>query len=61
MFGHVAQERERRQFAEQKLYEEQHTNGRLYIAVSILSASVVIALLVGSSMGSKTRRDDEKA
>ena len=59
MFGHVAEERGRRQYAEQKLDEEQHTNAHLYIAISILSAGTVTALIIGAAVGSKTRRDYE--
>ena len=57
IFGQVAIERDRRQHAEQRAAQEQQTNGRLYVAISILSVGVAAALLVGAAAGSKARRD----
>ncbi len=59
LFGHVAQERTRRIETEQKLDEQQHTNGTLHIVISVLSAGVVISLVAGAAIGSKTRKDHE--
>ena len=67
LFGHVAQEHERRVETEQKLVEQQHfvtqqqeTNGKLETVIHFLSAGVVVALLIGAAIGSKTRRDHAK-
>lgn len=71
LFGHVAAEKDRREHAEQQLVqqhqltaEQQRANGqlidknqRLHTAVSILSAGVAVALIIGAAVGSKTRRD----
>ncbi len=64
LLGHVAQEKERRQQAEQRIVQEQqingqllHTNQTLYVTISILSAGVVTALIVGTAIGSKAKRD----
>ena len=59
LFGHVAAERDRREHAEQQLNEQQLTNQHLFIAISVLSASVIVALIIGTAIGSKTRRDHE--
>ena len=59
LFGHVAAERDRRMEAEQHLNQEQQTNGHLYIVISVLSAGVVVALIIGAAAGSKTWRDNE--
>ena len=67
LFGHVQAERERRQDAEQRITQEQqtnehlvHGNERLHIIITILSAGVVAALLVGAAVGSKARRDAQQ-
>ena len=57
LFGHVAAEKDRRVEAEQKLDQKEHSNEHLHIAISILSAGVVIALIIGAAAGGKTRRD----
>ncbi len=64
LFGHVASEKERRQEAEQRVSQEQQTNGQLtqanqglHTVISILSAAAVGALVIGAAVGSKTRRD----
>ncbi len=64
LFGHVAAEKERRQDAEQRIVQEQQTNRQLiqtnqglHTTISILSASVTVALVIGAAVGSKTRRD----
>ena len=59
LFGHVAAERERRIDAQQQLQQQQQTTAHLYIAVSVLSAGVVISLVIGTAVGSKSRRDRE--
>lgn len=59
LFGHVAAEKDRREHAEQQLTEQHLTNQRLFIAISVLTAGVVIALIIGTAIGSKTRRDHE--
>ena len=59
LFGHVAAERDRRQQAEQQVTQEQRTNGRLYVAVSILSVGVVVALVIGAAVGSKAKEHHE--
>jgi Ca2+/H+ antiporter len=59
MFGHVTQEKERRQYAEQKLEQQEVSNIRLHITIAILSAATVTALVIGAAVGSKTRRDHE--
>ena len=59
LFGHVAQERERRIETEQKLDQQLHDNGTLHIVISILSAGVMVALVIGTAVGSKTRRDHQ--
>ena len=67
LFGHVAAERERRQDAEQRIVQEQQNNGQLiqtnqglHTAVSVLSAGITAALVVGAAVGSKTRRDAQR-
>ena len=67
LFGHVAAEKERRQDAEQRIVQAQqssgqlaHRNERLHVTISILSAGVVTALLVGAAIGSKARRDAQQ-
>ena len=64
LFGHVAAERERRQDAEQRVVQEEQTNGQLlqtnqglHTAISVLSAGITVALVVGAAVGSKTRRE----
>ena len=64
LFGHVAAEKERRQEAEQRIVQEQQNNGQLiqtnqglHTTISILSAGVTVALVIGAAVGSKTRRD----
>ena len=64
LFGHVAAEKERRQHAEQQVTQEQQNNGqliqsnsRLHTTISILSAGVTMALVIGAAIGSNTRRD----
>lgn len=59
LFGHVAAEKDRRENAEQQLTQQQQTNEHLYVVISVLSAGVVIALIIGAAAGSKTRRDHE--
>ena len=59
LFGHVAAERDRRVEAEQHLNQQQQSNERLHIVISVLSAGVVVALIIGAAAGSKTRRDHE--
>ncbi len=59
LFGHVAAEKNRREHAEQQVAQQQQTNGRLYVAVGVLSAGVTVALLVGTAVGSKAREDHE--
>ena len=60
LFGHVAQERNQRIEAQHQLEQQKLTTNKLYIAVSVLSAGVVISLLIGTAVGSKGRRDHEK-
>ena len=60
LFGHVAAEKDRREHAEQQLNEQQLTNQHLFIVISVLSAGVVIALVIGTAIGSKTRRDSQR-
>ena len=62
--GHVAAEKERRQQAEQHVAQEQQINGHLiqtnqglHTTISVLSAGVTVALVIGAAVGSKTRRD----
>ena len=64
LFGHVAAEKERRQDAEQRIVQEQQHNGQLiqtnqglHNTISILSAGITVALVIGAAVGSKTRRD----
>ena len=64
LFGHVQAETERRQDAEQRVVQAQqtnehlaHGNERLHMIITILSAGVVTALLVGAAVGSKARKD----
>ena len=59
LFGHVAQEKARRIQVEQKLDQQEHDNNHLHVVISILSAGVVVALIIGAAVGSKTRRDCE--
>lgn len=59
LFGHVAAERDRRQHAEQQVVQEQQTNGHLYVALSVLSAGIVVALVVGAAVGSKAKEHHE--
>ena len=51
LFGHVADERDRREHAEQQLTQQERSNAHLHIAISILSAGVTVALIVGSAVG----------
>ncbi len=67
LFGHVAAEKERRQDAEQRVIQEQQTNGQLtqtnqglHTVISILSATAVGALVIGAAVGGKTRRDAQQ-
>ena len=67
LFGHVQAEKERRQDAEQRVIQEQQTNGRLmqtnqglHITISLLSAGVTVALVIGAVVGSKARRDAQR-
>jgi lipid-binding SYLF domain-containing protein len=71
LFGRTAAERERRIETEQKLVQQQqatieqqrangqlvHTNQGLHGVIHVLSAGVVIALIIGAAIGSKTKRD----
>ncbi len=57
LFGHVAVEKERRLEAEQHLTQEEQSNAHLHIVISVLSATAVGALVIGATVGSKTRRD----
>ena len=64
LFGHVAAEKERRLEAEQRVVQEQQHSGQLFqtnqglhITISILSAGITVALVIGAAVGSKTRRD----
>ena len=57
LFGHVAAEKKRTAEVQQRLDQREHTNESLHIAISVLSAGVVIALLIGAAAGGKTRRD----
>jgi lipid-binding SYLF domain-containing protein len=64
LFGRTASEKERRQAVEQHLVQEQqangqliHTNQHLQVVIHVLSAGVVISLMFGAAVGSKTRRD----
>ena len=64
LFNHVQAEKERRQEAEQRIVQEQQHNGQLFqtnqglhTTISILSAGISVALIVGAAVGSKTRRD----
>ena len=73
LFGHVAEERQRRIATEeqlsqeqQRLDEQQHLNveqqqltNRWQIVATILAAGVTIALVIGTAIGSKTRRGHE--
>ena len=66
LFGHVQAEKERRQDAEQRVVHEQQNNvqfidrnQRLHVTISILSAVVITALVVGAAIGSKARRDHD--
>ena len=59
LFGHVAAEKDRREHAEQQLTQQQVTNQHLFIVISVLSAGVVVALIIGAAVGSKTRRDHD--
>ena len=66
LFGHVQAEKERRQEAEQRVIQEQQSNGQLlhsnqtlHVVITILSTGVTTALIVGGSIGSKTRRDHD--
>ncbi len=66
LFGHTAVEKERRLYTEQQLARQEQNNGQLiqnnqqlHIVISILSASGVLMLIVGTAIGSKTRRDHE--
>ncbi len=57
LFGHVAAEKERRLDAEQHLTQQEQSNAHLHIVISVLSAGVTVALVIGAAVGSKTRRD----
>ncbi len=57
LFGHVAAEKARREHAEQQFTQEEQANAHLHVVVSILSAGVTVALVIGAAVGSKTRRD----
>ena len=64
LFGHVAVEKERRLDAEQRVVQEQQHNGQLiqtnqglHTTISILSAGITVALVIGAAVGSKARRD----
>ena len=59
LFGHVAAEHNRRLEAEQYLSQQQQSNEHLYIAISVLSAGIVVALIIGAAAGSKTRNNHE--
>ena len=66
LFGHVAAEKERCLQIEQQLARQEqsngqlvHSNGQLHVAISILSAGAVGALIIGTAIGSKTRKDHE--
>ena len=59
LFGHVAVERERRIEAQQQLDHQRQVNGRLYVATCILSVGIVVALLIGTAVGSKGRGNNE--
>ena len=57
LFGHVAAERDRRVATEQKLTTQEQHNNQLQTTIHVLSASVVVSLIIGTAVGSKTRRD----
>ena len=64
LFGHTAAERDRRIETEQQLVQEQqrtglllHRNEHLHAIISVLSAGAVVTLLVGTAIGSYTRRN----
>ena len=63
LFGHVAVERNRREQAEQQLIHELQHDAELfqhlYTVISALSAGVVVSLVIGAAIGSKTRREHE--
>lgn len=66
LFGHTTAERERRLETQQRLCQEQQRNGLLihnneclHVVISILSAGAVGALVIGTAIGSKTRRDHD--
>ena len=66
LFGHVQVEKERRQEAEQRVVQEQHSNGDLissnqclHVVITVLSTGVITALIVGAAIGSKTRKDHD--
>ena len=60
LFGHVAAEKERRIDAEQKLTTQEQHNDRLQTTIHVLSVGVVVCLIIGAAVGSKTRRDARK-
>ena len=64
LFGHTAAEKERRIETAQQLSQEQqrnglliHSNEHLHVVISILSTGAIAMLIVGTAVGSKTRRD----
>ncbi len=64
LFGHAAAEKERRIETEQQLARQEdangqliHSNERLHVIISVLSAGAVVMLITGASIGSKARRD----
>jgi lipid-binding SYLF domain-containing protein len=64
LFGRTAAEKERRQAVEQHLVQEQQTNGQLIhanqglqVVIHVLSAGVMISLMIGAAVGSKTRKE----
>ena len=68
LFNHVAAEKERRQEAEQRIIQEQQHNGQLlqtnqglHTTISILSAAITVAFVIGAAVGSKTRRDAKQS
>jgi hypothetical protein len=54
-------ERERRIAAEQQLQQQRQTNGGLAILAGIMGIGAVTLFIIGTALGSKTRRDANKS
>ena len=59
--GGEQQEKDRREHAEQQLYQQEQKNSGMGVVIVVLAVACIAGLGIGAAVGSKTRRDAERS